>query len=393
MNKITKFLRRHWVSFLQCSSKKLTFLPQLSNLILKISKIRVSISLVSIVLVSCLCIVFGLYPGQPTKSVVLRHLDDVTFMVETKGGTGTGTLFSRKDNKGDWIHFIWTAGHVIEHNKIGPDEKMEVTFKDVNVSKINLVNGAMVDKTSYKAKVIKFSGPKGGDDLALLELVDHNLFSPKDNVVFAGPELVEPGSLLYHVGCMYGETGYNSVSEGMLANNGRIIYGKVFDQTSTTVFPGSSGGGVFNVQGEYVGMVTLMRAANMNYMVPLRRMIYWARENNVEWALNKDVHLPRDYVRHNLYKDSELDSDFEQFRYFMMERWKKGLDIQLDMKKQLQKLKEELDATRKQLGITNSVVVPSKTNNAAQSFILRFFGPPDADGHDDNDGDEDDDEN
>jgi len=368
MNKLKKRLRRSWNTFNKTNINPLLNHPNIQWITSKLTKRNVVYSLF-VLAMSLYCWTY-IYNPSPSKETVLNKLDAVTFMVESGTGTGTGTLFSRRDNKGDLVHFIWTAGHVVERLKVGPDENMVVQFKPVKVTKIDLVGGVRVDKASYVAHVIKFSGIKGGDDLALLELEDKNVFKENDSTVFSGPQLVKPGTFLYHVGCMFGESGYNSISEGILANNGRIIYGKVFDQTSTTVFPGSSGGGVFDSRGEYVGMVTMMRQANMNFIIPMRRIMTWAKENHLEWALNKSVYMPMDYVRHNMLIDSELDSEFEQFRYFMLERWKKSLDIQGSLMKQIEQLRFNLESLRKELGKTNVIEVPKSTNSHSFFFFL-----------------------
>ncbi|HAT67623.1 MAG TPA: hypothetical protein DCS66_24005, partial [Flavobacteriaceae bacterium] len=55
---------------------------------------------------------------------------------------------------------------------------------------------------------------------------------------------------LYHVGSLLGQTGSNSMTRGIVSQVGRVLNlgsgdGTVFDQTTVTAFPGSSGGGVF----------------------------------------------------------------------------------------------------------------------------------------------------
>jgi len=356
----------------KCLNKFKTFLHPLLK---KTERYERQIVASLLILVLSLSYLFFFGEPMPSKKSVLKKLDNVTVLVEVKGGSGTGTLFSRKDDKGNLVHFVWTSGHVIDDAMIGPDENMNVSFSDIKISKMNLVGDAMLEKISYSAKVIKFSGIKG-DDLALLELVDKNIFVEDDSVEFASPILVVPGTSLYHVGCMYGSSGYNSVSEGMLANNGRMIYGKVFDQSSTTVFPGSSGGGIFNERGEYVGMITMMREANMNYFIPVRRMMVWAQDNHLEWALNRDIRMPREWVRHNQMKDAELDSELERFQYFSFKQWKKQQDKQKDLSDQISKLKENLDSLRKELGRTN-IIHQAKPTNSVPSLRFHFFGPND----------------
>ena len=53
--------------------------------------------------------------------------------------------------------------------------------------------------------------------------------------------------------------------------------GTVFDQTTVTAFPGSSGGGVFLTDGKYVGMLVRGAGETFNLIVPVRRMPLHAR--------------------------------------------------------------------------------------------------------------------
>jgi len=350
-----KLINRHWKYVKSIISNKTETFTTIINKfflkdIIKQNPLRSSVVILSVSLLLIFAYVFWFVP--PNKESVLNHLDNISFLVETEYGSGSGTLFSRRDENGDLVHFIWTAGHVIQRAENPPDNKFNITFKNIVVSKINTTDGIKEDKITYKAKVIKFSGFEGGDDLALLELVDKNIFY--DTVEF-NLQMVNVGTFLYHIGCLFGKDGYNSVSEGILSSIGRIIDGKVFDQTTTTVFPGSSGGGIFDIKGKYIGMVTMMRQANVNYIVPMRRMIKWASENHVEWALSNMYPLPSKYIRNNLEKDSELDSDVEKLSFVLNKRTFELKDKIIEQEKLIQDLKRLLEDTRKRLNLTNSL--------------------------------------
>jgi hypothetical protein len=66
----------------------------------------------------------------------------------------------------------------------------------------------------------------------------------------------------------------------------------VYDQTTCTAFPGSSGGGVFLEDGRYYGMVVRGAGETFNLIVPQRRLLSWAKKVKVEFALNHDVKCP-----------------------------------------------------------------------------------------------------
>jgi hypothetical protein len=90
--------------------------------------------------------------------------------------------------------------------------------------------------------------------------------------------------------------GANSMTEGIMSQTGRVYKGKVFDQTTVTAFPGSSGGGVFiktsNGLPQYVGMVTLGSGETFNMIVPIRRMLQFCKTNKIEWAVDPKAAMP-----------------------------------------------------------------------------------------------------
>jgi len=87
------------------------------------------------------------------------------------------------------------------------------------------------------------------------------------------------------------------MTTGIMSQVGRTVSlnggAKVlFDQTTVTAFPGSSGGGVFLTNGEYIGMLVRGAGETFNLIVPIRRMTKWAKAENIEWALNNDIEAP-----------------------------------------------------------------------------------------------------
>jgi len=67
----------------------------------------------------------------------------------------------------------------------------------------------------------------------------------------------------------------------------------VFDQTTVAAFPGSSGGGVYlKSDGRYVGMIVRGAGETFNLIVPVRRMVAWAKKNKMMWALDSKVPMP-----------------------------------------------------------------------------------------------------
>ena len=91
-----------------------------------------------------------------------------------------------------------------------------------------------------------------------------------------------------------GQLGSNSMTAGIVSQHGRVLSGLngVFDQTTVTAFPGSSGGGVYLEDGRYIGMLVRGAGEGFNLIVPVRRMRTWAKEANVEWAMDPTAKMP-----------------------------------------------------------------------------------------------------
>jgi hypothetical protein len=99
--------------------------------------------------------------------------------------------------------------------------------------------------------------------------------------------------------------------------------GTVFDQTTVTAFPGSSGGGVFLTNGKYVGMLVRGAGETFNLIVPVRRMKSWVKSRGIEWVLDPNAPMPTlEYIKNmevenessehktNTSKDSESSKAF-----------------------------------------------------------------------------------
>jgi hypothetical protein len=104
------------------------------------------------------------------------------------------------------------------------------------------------------------------------------------------------GTDLLHVGSLLGQMGANSMTDGIYSQHGRLIKGlnkHVFDQTTCTAFPGSSGGGVYlKSDARYVGMLVRGAGEGFNLIVPVRRMVKYCEEHKIMWALDPKVAMP-----------------------------------------------------------------------------------------------------
>ena len=255
-------------------------------------------------LIASACLIFATASFSQEKTTA-EHLQNVSVTIRSEGeysnGEGSGVIFSRKDEDGNLVNLVWTAAHVIDNlrstRKVVVDgaSKTLVEFKDPMVVKEIRQNGRTVGRLQMDAEVLKYSDAKDGHDLALLRVRKLNFVT--DTVTFhLDKEIPSLGTDLLHVGSLLGQMGANSMTDGIYSQHGRILKSInkfVFDQTTCTAFPGSSGGGVYlKKDAKYVGMLVRGAGEGFNLIVPVRRMIDYAEKNKIMWALDRKVPMP-----------------------------------------------------------------------------------------------------
>ena len=242
-----------------------------------------------------------------------KKLQEISVTVKSGFSEGSGVIITRKvkteGNKTESINFVWTAGHVIDNLRsvrsviVNGQPRKIVEFKDAQIVKELVENGRRVGELKMDAKVIKYSDSEDGEDLALL-MIRKRSFIDNNATFYSGDgKPVAIGTELYHVGSLLGQQGSNSMTRGIVSQVGRVLNlgsgdGVVFDQTTVTAFPGSSGGGVFlsersgdNV-GQYMGMLVRGAGETFNLVVPVRRMRSWATDQEILWAIDEDKDVP-----------------------------------------------------------------------------------------------------
>lgn len=239
---------------------------------------------------------------------VSTHLQNISVTVQAGKGSGSGVIFTRQIKDGDKtknVNFVWTAAHVLEGIRnvrtfidTEGHVKKTIEFQDAEIIKKIIESGRTVGQLKMDAKVIKYSDAKDGEDLALLMI--RKVGFVDDTVKFSidkEEKGLALGTQLYHVGSLLGEDGSNSMTTGIMSQIGRTLSlnggSKVlFDQTTVTAFPGSSGGGVFLTDGQYVGMLVRGAGETFNLIVPIRRIKKWAEKESVLWAMDPNLEAP-----------------------------------------------------------------------------------------------------
>lgn len=240
------------------------------------------------------------------RKEVANHLQNISVTIKSEDryskSEGSGVLVVR-DIEGEKITFVWTAAHVVDNlrsvrevvDEKGTTRKL-VEFKDAQIIKELVESGRRVGEIKMDAKVIKYSDYDHGEDLALLMVRAKNYGKGSAKFHLDGEDgnIIPIGTQLFHVGSLLGQMGANSMTTGIVAQVGRTLSsGKVeFDQTTVTAFPGSSGGGVFLQDGQYVGMLVRGAGEGFNFIVPIRRMHSWASSQKLLWAIDSRVKTP-----------------------------------------------------------------------------------------------------
>jgi len=262
---------------------------------------------IKVFLLAVFTIIGGSSYAAEKKQSTADHLQNVSVTIRAEGaysaGEGSGVIFTRKDSKGRLVNFIWTAGHVIDNLRterkvlVDGSPKTLVEFKDPVVVKEIRQNGRTVGRLQMDAEVLKYSESEDGHDLALLRVRKLNFVT--DSVVFYLDKSIPPlGTDLLHVGSLLGQFGANSMTDGIYSQHGRVIKSlnkRIFDQTTCTAFPGSSGGGVYlkhDGNARYVGMLVRGAGEGFNLIVPVRRMVEYCEKNKIMWALDSSVKMP-----------------------------------------------------------------------------------------------------
>jgi len=260
-----------------------------------------------------------------SQTKVAQHLQDISVTIKAGNSEGSGVIISRnvlktKDSKDSIrVNFVWTCAHVVDglrSTRMVIDgegkNKTVIEFKDAQVVKELVEDGRKVGELKMDAKVILYSDATDGEDLALL-LVRKVGFVDQNTEFFLEDRNVEIGEPLLHVGSLLGQAGANSMTNGIMSQVGRVLNigsgdGTVFDQTTVTAFPGSSGGGVFMNDGQYVGMLVRGSGETFNLIVPVRRMIKWTKKRDIEWAIDTTKPVPTvEDIKKIEPEDAEMD--------------------------------------------------------------------------------------
>lgn len=175
------------------------------------------------------------------------------------------------------VPMIWTAAHVVLNDQSGELES-GITFEQRVFFGIEDVGSVKIRAELIRADAVW--------DLAVFRIVGS---CPVGKVRWVR-ETCRVGEPVFHLGNFFGDYYRHSLSVGHVSYLNRVIECSIrpVDQLNLTVCPGSSGGPVFNLAGEVVGVLVASIGydnSTIAFMVPTRDVrrwvaIYGLREEN-----------------------------------------------------------------------------------------------------------------
>ena len=171
---------------------------------------------------------------DPMLEFFRRFMPDLPDRGQARQGLGSGFIISEDG-------YILTNAHVVAE------------FDDVNVRLAD-------SKREFKAKVI---GLDKRSDVALLKVDAERLPTAK----LGDSSKLEPGDWVAAIGSPFGFA--NTITAGIVSAKGRSLPDEMyvpFIQTDVAVNPGNSGGPLLNLQGEVIGVNSLIYSGTGGYM-------------------------------------------------------------------------------------------------------------------------------
>ena len=171
---------------------------------------------------------------DPLSEFLRRFMPDLPDRAQPRQGLGSGFIVSEDG-------YILTNAHVV------------ADFDDVNVRLADA-------KREFKAKVI---GVDKRSDVALLKVDAQGLPTAK----LGNSAGLEPGDWVAAIGSPFGFA--NTITAGIVSAKGRSLPEELyvpFIQTDVAVNPGNSGGPLLNLQGEVIGINSMIYSGTGGYM-------------------------------------------------------------------------------------------------------------------------------
>jgi serine protease Do len=181
----------------------------------------------------------------------VTRIGEGVVLVRVPGALGSGFIIHRDG-------YAITNAHVVE------DEQ------DVALTILHKTDKGFEKKVFKKVDIVSINP---GMDLALLKIDPEELVDFELTVVpFGSMDKLDQGDMVFAIGNPHGLE--RTVSEGIVSNKNRASGGMVYIQTTAAVNPGNSGGPLFNLKGEVVGVTSwiILGSEGLNFAIPVNRV-------------------------------------------------------------------------------------------------------------------------
>jgi len=191
----------------------------------------------------------GLYrTARLAKTTTERNVarfGEAVVLISTPSGRGSGFLINED-------------GHLITNYHVIARETL------IKATVFHKTAGGFEQKRYDKIKIIAFNPYV---DLALLKI--ENADRQFEHVYLGAMNRVNVGETVFAVGNPLGLT--RSVSQGIVSTTNRDFEGRLYIQTTADIAPGNSGGPLFNLCGEVIGVTSMgyLAYGGLNFAVPV----------------------------------------------------------------------------------------------------------------------------
>ncbi len=178
--------------------------------------------------------------GADTEIQSVKDLVDkfgsAVVLVQTPTGLGSGFI-------------VHPDGYVITNDHVIAGEH------DITVTLFKMENGGLERRAFQNVRILATSPEQ---DLALLKIQDAD--APVFTTVSIGEsDELRQGESVFAIGSPLGLE--RTVSEGIISLRNRLIEGRLYIQQTAEISPGNSGGPLFNLKGEVIGVNNMKVAA------------------------------------------------------------------------------------------------------------------------------------
>jgi len=196
----------------------------------------------------------------------VNRIGEGVVLVRVPGALGSGFII----HKGG---YAITNAHVVENEQ------------DVALTILHKTDQGFDKKVFKKVEIVAVNPHV---DLALLKIDREELGTFDLTVVpFGEVDGVKQGENVFAIGNPLGLE--RSVSEGIVSNRNRASKGMTYIQTTAAVNPGNSGGPLFNLKGEMIGVTSwiIVGSEGLNFAIPVNRVKEFLL-NREAFAYDKD---------------------------------------------------------------------------------------------------------